>query len=127
MRRAVKPKQQELFSIANREQSWAGPQPAIDKLRDLLPDLVLYLEWDAALARVVDPRTIELLLTIGLGREMAFRLRIDLNPAGGKPVFRFSGKDYRNPGQKYDLFDDLFRALREAIAAGTDGKAADNG
>jgi hypothetical protein len=119
MRRAVKPKQQELLDIANREQAWAGHRPAIDKLGGLLPDLVLYLQWDRALARVVDPRTIELLLMIGRSQEMVFLLRIDLNPADGKPAFTFRGKHYRNPGQKYDLFDDVFRAIREALAAGT--------
>ena len=61
----------------------------------------------------------ELLLEIGRGREMVFRLRIDLRTADGKPIFTFRGKHYRNPGQKYDLFDDVFRAIREALAAGT--------
>ena len=127
MRKAVQPKQQELLSIANREQSWAGPRPAIDKLGDLLPDLVRHLEWDAASARVLDPRTVELRLKISRGLEMDFRLRIDLNTADGKPVFTFRGKQYGNPGQKYDLCDDVYLAMREAIAAGTDGKAVDIG
>ena len=119
MRKAVQPKQQELLSIANREQSWAGPRPALDKLGDLLPDLVRHLQWDAASARIPDPRTVELRLKISRGLEMDFRLRIDLNTADGKPVFTFRGKQYRNPAQKYDLFDDLFRAIREALASGT--------
>jgi len=119
MRKAVQPKQQELLSIANREQSWAGPRPALDKLGDLLPDLVRHLEWDAASARIPDPRTVELRLKISRGLEMDFRLRIDLSTADGKPVFTFRGKQYRNPAQKYDLFDDLFRAIREALASGT--------
>ena len=119
MRKAVQPKQQELLSIPNREQSWAGPRPALDKLGDLLPDLVRHLEWDAASARIPDPRTVELRLKISRGLEMDFRLRIDLNTADGKPVFTFRGKQYRNPAQKYDLFDDLFRAIREALASGT--------
>ena len=119
MRKAVQPKQQELLSIPNREQSWAGPRPALDKLGDLLPDLVRHLQWDAASARIPDPRTVELRLKISRGLEMDFRLRIDLNTADGKPVFTFRGKQYRNPAQKYDLFDDLFRAIREALASGT--------
>ena len=119
MRKAVQPKQQELLSIPNREQSWAGPRPALDKLGDLLPDLVRHLQWDAASARIPDPRTVELRLKISRGLEMDFRLRIDLNTADGKPVFTFRGKQYRNPAQKYDLFDDLFRTIREALASGT--------
>ena len=113
------PTKQELVNIANREQAWAGPRPAIGKLGGLLPDLVRHLEWDRALARVVDTKTIELRLAIARGVDMAFRLRIDLDAAKGKPVFFFRGKQYHNPGQKYDLFDDVFRAIREAIAAGT--------
>jgi hypothetical protein len=93
----------------------------------LLPDLVGYLEWDAAFARAVDPRTIEMRLMIGRGLEIVFRLRIDLDTADGKPVLRFRGKQYRNPAQKYDLFDDVYRAIREAIAAGSDGKGVDIG
>ena len=119
MRKAVQPKQQELLSIPNREQSWAGPRPALDKLGDLLPDLVRHLQWDAASARIPDPRTVELRLKISRGLEMDFRLRIDLSTADGKPVFTFRGKQYRNPAQKYDLFDDLFRTIREALASGT--------
>ena len=121
------PTKQELLAIAKREQAWAGPRPAIDKLRDLLPDLVRHLEWDAASARVLDPRTVELRLKISRGLEMDFRLRIDLSTADGKPVFTFRGKQYRNPAQKYDLFDDVYRAIREAIAAGSDGKGVDIG
>jgi hypothetical protein len=110
---------QELLDIAKREQAWAGPRPAIDKLGGLLSDLVRYLAWGRALASVVDTKTIELRLAIARGIDMAFRLRIELNTAGGKPIFRFRGKEYHNPGQKYDLFDDVFRTIREALAAGT--------
>ena len=91
------PTKQELLAIAKREQAWAGPRPALDKLGDLLPDLVRHLQWDAASARIPDPRTVELRLKISRGLEMDFRLRIDLNTADGKPVFTFRGKQYRNP------------------------------
>jgi hypothetical protein len=96
------------------------------KYETLLVEMIRYFCWPEAMAKAVDPRTIQLTLEVSKVKTV-FRLRIDQSNADGKPVLSFRGKQYSNPGQKYDLFHDVFRAIREAIAAGTDGKPADIG
>jgi hypothetical protein len=103
---------------AERKKSFAA-------LDELLVELTKYFCWPLAMAKVADG-VIELSIEADEVKSV-FRLRIDFNTADGKPVFTFRGKQYGNPGQKYDLCDDVYLAMREAIAAGTDGKSVDIG
>jgi hypothetical protein len=96
-----------------------------EALDELLAELTKYFCWPLAMAKVADG-VIELSMEVDQVRSV-FRLRIDLDTADGKPVFTFRGKQYRNPGQKYDLGDAVYLAIREAIAGGTDGKVVDIG
>jgi len=103
----------------------AERKKSLAALDELLAELTKYFCWPLAMAKVADG-VIELSIEVDKVKSV-FRLRIDFNTADGKPVFTFPGKRYRNPGQKYDLCDDVYLAIREAIAAGTNGKAIDIG
>ena len=123
MRGGMKTRYEMLRDISIREP--AERKKSFAALDELLAELTKYFCWPLAMAKVADG-VIELSIEVDKVKSV-FRLRIDFNTAAGKPVFTFRGKHYRNPGQKYDLCDDVYLAMREAIAAGTNGKAVDIG